>query len=266
MFADERDTTAGIREVKNERNGAVTIRTIAYYHPLAGMPIAARLTIPDGAGPFAAIVYAHWYNESLTDREEFHDEAIAMAGRGVVSICPETMWSAPEWFNERDRADDLASSLRQVAALQRAVAIVLAQPGVDPARLAYVGHDFGAMYGVAVAAMVDQLRGFVFMAGTERLSDWFLFGPPMEEPARSKFIAQFAPLDPLDRLRASHATATLFQFAEEDVYVPRERAKRLFAAAREPKKLCWYPTDHGLSLEVARSDREQWLGEQLSLR
>jgi dienelactone hydrolase len=265
MFAYQHEAPFGLVEIDAQRHGSSIIREVRFAHPTIGEAIAAHIVQPDGPGPFAAILYSHWFDAEPTDREEFVDEAIAMAHRGVVSLLPTTMWSEPTWFDQRERADDFAASMRQVIALQRAVEVLLAQPGVDATRLGYVGHDFGAMYGALVAALVNPLRAFVFMAGTERFSDWFLYGPQMTEPDRTAFVAQFAPLDPVNQLPRSQAAATLFQFAETDVHVPKERALRLFAAAPEPKQVAWYQADHSLNLDQARRDRDVWLAEQLAL-
>ena len=55
--------------------------------------------------------------------------------------------------------------------------------------MAYVGHDFGAMYGTLAAAVDPRVTHFVFMAGTASFSDWFLYGPKLEERARDRFVA-----------------------------------------------------------------------------
>ena len=82
--------------------------------------------------------------------------------------------------------------------LRRALDVLLAQPGIDRGRVAFVGHDFGAMYGVLAAAVDPRIKAFVFMAGTQSFSDWFLYGPPkLTGDARQKFIDELAPLDPI---------------------------------------------------------------------
>ena len=52
--------------------------------------------------------------------------------------------------------------------LRRALDVLLAQPGVDPKRIAYVGHDFGAMYG-AVLAGVDRRVSVWALAGRHNI-------------------------------------------------------------------------------------------------
>ena len=58
--------------------------------------------------------------------------------------------------------------------LRRAFDLLLAQPDIDPTRVALVGHDFGAMYGLIAAAQDQRVRTCVLMACVPRLIDWFL--------------------------------------------------------------------------------------------
>jgi dienelactone hydrolase len=140
-----------------ERADAV-VRNISFRR-LAGGRTAAYLVKPKTAGPRAAILYVHWYEpESPTsNRTQFLEEAVALAGRGAVSLVVETMWSDPKWFGKRTRDGDFARSVQQVKELRRALDVLLAQPGVDRARVAYAGHDFGAMYGIVMGAVDKRL-------------------------------------------------------------------------------------------------------------
>ena len=47
-----------------------------------------------------------------------------------------------------------------------------AHPQIDEARLAYVAHDFGAMYGAVLAGVDPRPQWYVLMAGTPVFSDW----------------------------------------------------------------------------------------------
>jgi len=55
------------------------------------------------------------------------------------------MWSNPEWFRKRDASRDLDNSEAQVSNLSQALDYLLSRKDVDPSRVIYVGHDFGAM-------------------------------------------------------------------------------------------------------------------------
>ena len=71
-----------------------------------------------------------------------------------------------------------------------------ARPDVDGARLALVGHDFGAMLASIVAARERRVRTAILMAPTPRWGDWFLPFWEISEP-RSAYLEALEPLDPL---------------------------------------------------------------------
>lgn len=218
--------------------------------------------------PLAPILFVHWYdsNEPMTsNRRQFIPDATELARSGAVCLLIETMWSDLDWFAKRTQADDIPNSIQQVLELRQALDILLAQPQADASRLAYVGHDFGGMYGVLMGAYDQRPRSYVIMAATPRFPDWFLYMPALEGEARAAFQATFIPYDPISNIAKLSPASVFFQFATDDYHVPVERADEFFAAAQEPKTLSWYP-DAGHSLnEQAYQDRLAWLKTQLSL-
>jgi dienelactone hydrolase len=213
-----------------------------------------------------AVLFVHWYGPPAptSNRTQFIPDAIDLAKTGVVSLLIDTPWSRPEYFEERKREGDYARSVQQVKDLRRALDVLLSFPGIERERIAFVGHDFGAMYGTLAAAVDPRVKFFVFMAGTQSFSDWFLYGPKPPEDEKQKFIAEMAPLDPIKYL-PKLKMPILFQFAKEDEHVTKERAEALAAAANEPKTVRFYDADHELN-EAARGARLTWLKEQLGLQ
>jgi dienelactone hydrolase len=265
-FDYDRDAPPDIRPAGQHEHNGIVERRFSYASPY-GQRRVAELIGPARAGPHAAILYVHWYEPESHDsnRTQFHDEAARMARRGAVSLLVETMWSDRDWFLKRTQADDYASSIRQVVELRQAMDLLLAQPGVDPARLAYVGHDFGAMYGVLMGQADPRPACYALMAGTPRFPDWYLYYPPLEGAARAAFVEEMAPLDPIGHVAALAPAPLLFQFGRADPHVPIERAQAFFEAAAEPKQFRWYDAGHGLDQQATR-DRIAWLAEQLGLR
>ena len=250
-----------VQETGRRQQGGATLRDITYAQ-LDGSRNAATIvepaTAPAGARP--AILFVHWYGppRPTSNRTQFIPDAVELAKGGVVSLLIDTPWSDPEFFKKRKREEDYARSIQQVKDLRRAVDVLLAQPNVDPARVAYVGHDFGAMYGVLEAANDPRVRAFVFIAGAPSFSDWFLYGPAMAPDARQKFIDELAPLDPV-RYLAKLQVPVLLQFAMKDEHVAKPRADLIVAATRDPKGVAWYDADHELNLADARRDRLAWI-------
>ncbi len=108
-------------------------------------------------GSFPAILYVHWYEpESLSShRSQFEEEARELAKSGAVCISIETLWSDRDFFLKRTQEEDAQNSIEEVVNIRRAMDLLLSQPNVDAKRFAYVGHDFGGMYGV-LAGSLDQ--------------------------------------------------------------------------------------------------------------
>lgn len=214
--------------------------------------------------PCAAILYVHWYEPEAPDsnRSQFVKEAKEMAKRGAACLLIETMWSDPDFFLKRTQEDDPQNSVQQVVDIRRAMDFLMVQPEVDPARFAFVGHDFGGMYGVLAGSLDKRPTNYVIMAATPRFPDWYLYAPKLEGASREAFIRHMAAIDPIAHVGNLSPSPVLFQFATDDFHVPRERAEEFFGAAGDPKEIRWYQAGHGLN-ENAAEERMQWLSNAL---
>lgn len=222
---------------------------------------------PEVSEKLAAILYVHWYEPESHDsnRGQFVEEAKELARDGAVCLLIETLWSDPDFFIKRTQADDLQNSMEEVVNIRRAIDLLLSQVKVDPARFAFVGHDFGGMYGVLAGSLDQRPKHYVIMAATPHFPDWYLYLPKLEGEAREAFIQQMAEIDPVAHVPNLAPASVLFQFGRDDPHVPKERAEEFLAAASEPKELLWYESGHGLN-EVAMRARIIWLRKKLGLR
>ena len=221
---------------------------------------------PEGEGSYAAILYVHWYEpESITShRTQFEEEAKEMAQAGAVCLSIETLWSDRDFFLKRTQEEDVQNSIEEVVNIRRAIDLLLSQSGVDPKRFAFVGHDFGGMYGILAGSLDQRPTQYVVMAATPRFPDWYLYLPRLEGAARETFIRQMSEIDPITHVPNLAPAEVFFQFAIDDFHVPKERAEEFFAAAREPKEMKWYEAEHGLNEDATR-DRKAWLKEKLGV-
>ncbi|NJC96286.1 MAG: hypothetical protein C3F07_07010 [Anaerolineales bacterium] len=226
----------------------------------------AEMIRPEDNGPFAAILYVHWYEPEAHDsnRSQFVAEAQEMARAGAVCLLVETLWSDLDFFLKRTQEDDVENSIEEVVNLRRAMDLLLSQPDVDAGRFAYVGHDFGGMYGVLAGSLDQRPTQYVVMAATPHFPDWYLYLPKLEGEAREAFVRQMSGIDPIVHVAELSPAPVLFQFGTDDPHVPKERAEEFFASAREPKEMKWYEAGHGLN-EDATQDRKAWLRERLGL-
>jgi hypothetical protein len=219
-----------------------------------------------GKGPFAPVLWVHWLGDPpTTNHTEFESDAIALAKRGVTSLLIDAMWSQPHWFNKvRSTETDYRDSIAQVVDLRRSLDVLLAQPNVDSSRLAYVGHDFGSMYGAVLAGVDPRPQWYVLLAGTTTFSEWYLLGKKPKNV--DAYVAQMAPLDPLPYLTRAKAKGYLFQFSSHDEYVTNEKELQYFGAAPLPRGMFVYDVDHSMATQAATRDRIAWLTDKLGLR
>jgi dienelactone hydrolase len=264
LFAYDRAAPLNVLETGREVRDVALVRDITFV-PI-DKPVKAYLVTPTSAtGQQAAVLYVHWLGEpKSTNRTQFLDEAVALAGRGVASLLVDTMWAEPKWYANRVPEEDFVRAVRQVVELCRAMDLLLAQPGIDPGRVAFVGHDFGAMYGMIASAQDHRAKTYVFMAPTPHFIDWFLFRQqPKDLEAYKK---QLATIDPVLFVPKLAPASVFFQFANKDHYVTAEEAAEFYAAALPRKQQATYEATHDLHPPEVAADRLAWLARELGLK
>lgn len=253
----------------NVRYGATTMRDgvgvreisfVSKNHRVTGTIVAGS-----GTGPHPGVLFVHWLGDpATTNHTEFEKDAVALAQRGVTSLSIDAMWAQPNWFEKgRTTRTDYADSIAQVIDLRRSLDVLIAQKNVDAHRIAYVGHDFGSMYGAVMAGIDPRPQIYVLMAGTTSFSEWYLLGT---KPANVQgYVKQMKVLDPTAYLARSKARAFYFQFSAHDKYIPRDHALAFFNAAPFPRTMAMYDVDHSLATPAAYDDRLAWLKEKLGV-
>ena len=257
--ADLRVEEAGVE--KQDRAAVHDIR----FTPVPGAePVKAYVVVPEGKGPFAGVLWVHWLGEpATTNRTEFLKEATSLAPKGVVSLLVDAMWSAPEWYAKRVPERDYDNSIRQVIALRRAMDLLVSRPDVDKARIGYVGHDYGGMYGMIANGVDRRAHTYVYIAVVPSLNDWAFFAH--QPPSKAAYLRQNAVLELTDYLRQVTNASTLFQFANKDVYVSRADTQVVMGATSAPKERRFYDADHAMAMPQAVADRDAWLLKELGL-
>lgn len=258
--ADER-----LRVVMRETRDGVLIEDLLFRNSLKEYDPAYRVC-PVAVNNAAAVLYVHWLEPThvTSNRSQFLDEAVRMARKGACSLLVSTMWAGPDWFRQRDPGKDRTATTRQGTRLKDALDFLLETPGVDPARVAYVGHDFGGMFGAVLAGTERRVGLWAFQAATPRWHEWYMLGRRLEGAEKEKVMAELAAVDPIATIAKAQGSF-LFQFGTDDPFVPRALADAFYAAAPEKKKLLFYEAGHGLNTQSVE-DRVQWLTAGLGLR
>lgn len=121
------------------------------------------------------------------------------------------------------------------------------------------------MFGAILAGVDRRPMAYALQAGTPQFSNWYLFGPPMKEPARSEFIRSLSIIDPVTHIGKASPAPVFLQFATRDFFVPHEKGEEFWQAAREPKEIVFYDAVHEMN-EQARIDRIAWLRKVMKLK
>ena len=219
-----------------------------------------------GRGPHPAVLFAHWLGDpATTNHTEFEADARTLALLGVTSLLIDAPWSKKGWFGPLGASADadIRGSEAQVVDLRRSLDLLLGQPGVDPTRVAYVGHDFGAMFGMMLASVDARPSWYVFMTPNASLGEWYLW--EKKTPDRDAYLAWLSMFDLANFAPKVRAKGVLFQFSRRDEYVTREHAQAIYDATPQPKTLQWFDADHGLAIEAARAARLAWLERALGV-
>jgi dienelactone hydrolase len=222
------------------------------------------LVRPAGNGPFAGVLFFHWLGRPKGNREEFLDEAVRLANEGVASVLIQGYFPWQE--DPVNGPTDRHTVVDQTLDARKALDLLLREPGVDPKRIAYVGHDYGAMFGAILAGVESRVKTYVFIAGMGNFGDWSLkYWPATATDGEKAYRDALGPVDPIHFVAHAAPAAVLFQFSNNDKYISKETAIAFSDAASNPKKILWYDADHDMSTPQVQKDRHDWLTQQLGL-
>lgn len=176
--------------------------------------LPATLVVPEGDGPFPAVVLVHGsgpndQDETIGANAPFRDLAGGLAGHGIATLryVKRTRQSpqSPIRTVQEEVIDDALSAL----------ALARSQPGVDPERVFLLGHSLGAYLAPRIAKDDPAIAGVIMLAGNVR---------PIPEVAAEQLQYLNAPPERLQLLRAG-APASYWEDLE--AYDPVANARQL---------------------------------------
>ena len=270
-FAYDTSAALNLTEVSTRVQDGVIVRDITYTWSNGDL-VPASLIIPKAGGKFAGVVWGHWLmpGASNSNRDEFLQEAIALAPSGVVSLLVDSPQARPG-FKPTPNSVLVA---QQVVDLRRAVDLLLSRGDVDAKRIAYVGHSWDAGTGAILDALDKRLAAFVFMSGPQSMMEYVLTSDsprmvPMRKTTDMAKVEQSMKVtswsDPGSYADKLGPAAALFQYGlHDEEWVSLKDAKDYVAMASEPKTVKYYEADHALNSK-ATADRDAFLRKTLAL-
>jgi dienelactone hydrolase len=260
-------SASGDRGSHETRSGAgVVVQDIRLKVPGQHRRVAAYVVKPAGRQTRkadAGILFLHWLGDPHNDRTEYLAEAVDLAEHGVISVLPQGYF--PWVPNPDGSAHDVTLVKQQLAAMHRALDKLASIRGVDPKRIAVVGHDYGAMYGSLLADRDHRVSTLVLETPDSLWGNWFAtYWLALDPgPARDAYYALFDGLNPIEHT-SRLGTHVLFQWAGDDVYIPSEVRDAFAAASPQAQVELYDGADHQLT-DQARLDRDAFLTQQLHL-
>jgi dienelactone hydrolase len=226
-----------------------TVYDVSYQS--GGYAVPAKLVMPDGKGPFPAVLYAHGLTLGpgffVPEMQEFAREGYA----GLAIVGPEHR--APySRFVIFDADEEIASHIGYVIDLRRAIDLLGTLPTIDAARLGFVGHSIGAHMGGLLSGVDDRIDAYVLMDLDGYDSDPVFGGlAPMKgvgtEEERARYLDRVAVLNTANYVSHNIGAAFLVQASTDDGAIPNKEA--LYDAAPEPKTLWWWEGGHSFGCE-----------------
>jgi len=176
--------------------------------------LPATLVVPEGKGPFPAVVLVH--GSGPNDRDEtvganapFRDLAEGLARHGVATLRyvkrTRQYPQSPVFTVNEEVIEDALNAL----------ALVRSLPDIDPRRVFLLGHSLGANLAPRIANADATIAGIVLLAGNVR---------PMLELAREQLQYLNAPPERLETLKAGAPTS---YWEDLNAYDPVASARQL---------------------------------------
>ncbi len=180
-----------------ERRGAVTQHQISIETAPGRMVTDAYLLVPDGKGPFPAVVVVYYEADTGVGRSKstLRDFAIQLANRGFVTLSlggdPNTYYPT----RERCQLQPLSFHAYEAANCYNALANRI---DVDAKRIGVVGHSYGGKWAMFAGCLFDKFAcmatsdpGIVFdekRSNVNYWEPWYLGFDPSLKEQRSRGI------------------------------------------------------------------------------
>jgi dienelactone hydrolase len=163
----EYDQTAALGATLNDRVDEAGIRfeDLNYANGRGGQTTASVVSpLPVSTKRLPGVVFAHGGGSGI-GRTTWLAEAKALAGRGMVAALPEVPFEV-----NGDPAHDSELIVHAVVAQRRALDLLARRSDVDPGRLGFVGHSWGATQAQILAGIDARLAAVAVVSGGDGFS------------------------------------------------------------------------------------------------
>ena len=268
-------------ETPEKREGY--LRIAFQFDGLPGEGVPSLLALPlEGEGAFPCCIFLH----GIGQEKEFLDEiALPFVENGFALV-------SFDQYTRGERRQKGLGPLGQLKALYRRGSLTVVETrrlidylesrdDIDSGRVYMCGASYGAMTGCTASALDQRIKATVLcygggdlkellnnqaaldMIAEEPKGNWILLAVKLTRPL---FAWLFRVFDPCLYVGGISPRPVFFQNGTHDVLIPTGAAKAFHAAAKAPKEILWYDSDHvGMDrkhTEKVLYDAISWLEEQ----
>jgi pimeloyl-ACP methyl ester carboxylesterase len=225
--------------------------------------------------PYAGLIFQHGGGQSMTN---YLSEALILARIGVVSMLTDAPARGEGVVSELHQTKLNASRQLEadnVVVLRMALDHLLAQPGVEPHRVGFVGHSYGAMAGGVLAGVEPRFRAFALLGGLPSMSEhirkdrseyWQEMRRRMTNDEFERTLAAIDEVSAASFLPLAKAPV-LVQCARFDTPGNVEGCPKVHAAAgSQERQIVWYDEDHHFTSWEAAIHRMRWMARHLAAK
>ncbi len=235
--------------------------------------VSGALVRPARAGRHPAVVFLH---DAGRKHDQFLGEAIALAqGESpMVSLLPDAPASRPAgWrknFNPLLENNDRGICVQAIVDARIGIDLLAAREDADAARLAIVGHGYGAMWAGILAGVDARIKAAVLLSPMASIADGLASDDPDSSDLRyaigpvvfAKYLQSLRDFDLAPYLDAARGPV-LLQYGRYDPFLEYRYAERLRGAGRTLKT---YDAGQDVNTPRAAADRHLLLRTVISSR
>ena len=169
-------------------------------------PLKGLLTLPEGSGPFPAVVLVHGSGSSNLDEKvgkltPFKDIALGLAERGIASVRYDKRSYAHGLKMVLDKGHPITVREETIDDALLAARLLRSDSRIDADRVFLLGHSMGAMLAPRIEAEGGNFAGLILLAGTPRRLEEVLLEQTAEAVASMKGLTRKIGQKQLTQLR-----------------------------------------------------------------
>ena len=182
-------------------------------------PLKGLLTLPEGSGPFPAVVLVHGSGSSNMDEKvgkltPFQDIALGLAERGIASVRYDKRSYAHGLKMVLDKGHPITVREETIDDALLAARLLRSDRRIDADRVFLLGHSMGAMLAPRIEAEGGDFAGLILLAGTPRRLEEVLLEQTEEAVSSMKGFTRKIGQKQLSQL--SRTFAGLYDLSDEE--------------------------------------------------